>query len=376
MKKRILILSFYYAPDLCAGSFRATALIESLQPIAETLNIQVDIITTQPNRYANFQIDAPTIETQKCVTIHRIKIPTHQSGFVDQAKAFRHYFFKALYITKNNNYDLIYATSSRLFTAFLGARIAVKKRKPLFLDMRDIFTDTMDSLLGFPMKALFPLFYCIERYTIKKATAINLVSPGFLSYYKINKNCQVSTVSNGVDQCFYNIDYTNIKKSEVKRVVYAGNFGKGQALEKILPALAKASLNECEFFIIGSGRQSQLLKSVCDHLKNVHIIPPVERQKLIQHYRDADILFLHFDNLPAFQKVLPSKIFEYAITGKPVLAGVSGYAADFLKSQVSGSWVFPPCHIEQGVAQLKAILNSDFKKENRIEFYEKFNREK
>ena len=46
MKKRILILSFYYAPDLCAGSFRATALIESLQPIAETLNIQVDIITT------------------------------------------------------------------------------------------------------------------------------------------------------------------------------------------------------------------------------------------------------------------------------------------------------------------------------------------
>ena len=28
---RILVLSFYYAPDLCAGSFRTTAFVEELK---------------------------------------------------------------------------------------------------------------------------------------------------------------------------------------------------------------------------------------------------------------------------------------------------------------------------------------------------------
>src|SRR3990167_10912637 len=140
MSKQILILSFYFPPDLCAGSFRAQALIESLEPLAQAENIQIDIITTLPNRYANFHVDAKAHETRGCVTIHRIKIPAHHSGFIDQAKAFAHYFFKSLKMTRHKKYDVVYATSSRLFTAFLGARVATKKQTLLFLDIRDIFT--------------------------------------------------------------------------------------------------------------------------------------------------------------------------------------------------------------------------------------------
>ena len=60
-------------------------------------------------------------------------------------------------------------------------------------------------------------------------------------------------------------------------------------------------------------------------------------------YRQADVLFLHLNAYKAFHKVLPSKIFEYAATGKPILAGVGGHAADFLKEHVPGVEVFPPC---------------------------------
>ena len=139
MTKKILILSFYFPPDLCAGSFRAKALIESLEPMAQAENLQIDIITTLPNRYANFQASAHETETKGCATIYRVKIPAHQSGFIDQAKAFTYYFFKALKITRNKKYDVVYATSSRLFTAFLGARIATKKKIPLFFRSRRFF---------------------------------------------------------------------------------------------------------------------------------------------------------------------------------------------------------------------------------------------
>lgn len=376
MRKRILILSFYYEPDLCAGSFRATALIESLQPIAKTLNIQIDVITTQPNRYANFQIDAPAIETQGCVTIYRIAIPTHQSGFIDQAKAFSYYFFQTIKLTRKDKYDLIYATSSRLFTAFLGARIASREKKPLFLDMRDIFTDTMDSLLKFPLNLLLPFFSFIERYTIKRAAALNVVSNGFLTYFKVQKCCDVFTYSHGIDHCFYGVDYNHLDVNRVKkRVLYAGNFGQGQGIEKIIPALAEAFKNQCEFIMIGSGGQLNALQNACTGLDNVRILSPINRLALIQYYKEADVLFLHLNDCPAFNKVLPSKIFEYAMTGKPILAGVSGCAADFLSQNVPGSWCFTPCHTEQGIAQLHRILKSELKNEDREVFYKKFNRE-
>jgi len=78
-------------------------------------------------------------------------------------------------------------------------------------------------------------------------------------------------------------------------------------------------------------------------LESVVVEPPVPRSALLEAYRAADVLFLHLNDLPAFEKVLPSKIFEYAATGKPIVAGVGGFAADFLGEHVPGVYPFRPC---------------------------------
>src|SRR3990167_10351337 len=374
--RSILILSFYYTPDLCAGSFRTAALIEALQPLAKQHNIHIDLYTTMPNRYAEFKITTQLFESQENLSIYRISLPSHKSGFMDQARAFSRYFFQTKKMVSRKKYDVVYATSSRLFTAFLGARIATKKKIPLFLDIRDIFTDTMQSILKFPLKLCLPFFNYIEFYTIKKAHALNLVSNGFLPYFKPNKECKVTTISHGVDLCFRDIQSDTQKKRAIKLVLYAGNIGQGQGIEKIIPALAHTFKKQCEFYIIGSGGQQKELEKSCRDLENVKIFSPVDRETLIQYYKDADILFLHLNNLSAFNKVLPSKIFEYAMTGKPILAGVSGYAADFLNFEVSNSYIFQPCNLKEAITQLNYILENNIKIENRDAFYEKFNREK
>ena len=61
----------------------------------------------------------------------------------------------------------------------------------------------------------------------------------------------------------------------------------------------------------------------------MQIIDPVSRSDLFDEYKNADVLFLHLNDYAAFRKVLPSKIFEYAATGKPILAGVAGYMQNF-----------------------------------------------
>jgi hypothetical protein len=82
---------------------------------------------------------------------------------------------------------------------------------------------------------------------------------------------------------------------------------------------------------------------------------PVSRDRLIDEYRRADVLLLHLGAHAAFEKVLPSKLFEYAALGKPVLAGVAGFAASFVREEISNSAVFPPCDVAGGVSAFESL---------------------
>lgn len=341
---RILVLSFYFKPDLCAGSFRTTALVEQLKQQA---GVEVDVVTTMPNRYASFDAGAKAEEIDGNVRIRRISLPSHESGMLDQIKSFKTFYQQAQKLVKSENYDLVFATSSRLFTAFLGARVAKSKKVPLYLDIRDIFVDTIKDVL--PPKVVLllkPVLSAIEKYTFSSAKHINLVSKGFAEYFKARySKANYSWFTNGIDGEFLGLP--DIKREinsqeKAKRLVYAGNIGEGQGLHTILPKLANLANENYHFSVIGDGGRKQQLIDRVSGISNMELLPPVNRTELIEEYLKADILFLHLNDYPAFEKVLPSKIFEYAATGKPILAGVSGYAAEFIKAEVPNAEVFYP----------------------------------
>lgn len=370
---KVLVLSFYYTPDLCAGSFRTTALIEQLK---KSPNIQIEVITTMPNRYASFETGALELEEFDNVVVRRIKLPSHKSGMIDQVKAFSRFYKQAIKLVNKQEYDLVYATSSRLFTAFLGARVAKKKKLPLYLDVRDIFVDTLKDILNPKVTFLLkPILSLVENYTFATANHINLVSKGFNSYFLDRyKNVNYSWFTNGIDNEFLQAEKNveiELSKSKALTVLYAGNIGEGQGLNTILPGLAKLAGSDYNFKIIGDGGRKTILVDACKGIANINFHPPVNRDQLVQEYFKADILFLHLNDYPAFKKVLPSKIFEYAAMGKPILAGVSGYSADFINEEVHNAEVFHPSNAQESVSSLKALKLGQT---NRDTFINKFNR--
>jgi len=374
---KILFLTFYFEPDLCAGSFRNTPLFKELLN-----NLREDdflhVITTQPNRYSSFKSKAATIETGKNYCIERITIPTHNSGFIDQTKAFYVYYVNVLKLTQKNNYDLVFASSSRLFTAFLGKIIAQKKKAKLYLDIRDIFVDTISDIINnkiiqVPLKFLLS---AVEKYTFSNANHINLVSEGFKEYFTKYFKPSYSFFTNGIDDEFVNINKVAHRKSENKDkliITYAGNIGSGQGLEKIIPNAAKLLGQKYIFRIIGDGgKKSVLVDKITEFsLFNVEVINPVSRNDLFKYYQESDFLFLHLNNLEAFKKVLPSKIFEYAAFNKPIIAGVSGYAQKFIQSNLDNFILFEPTNTDDFVAKLLAFK---VKECDRCFFVEKFSR--
>ncbi|BBN80431.1 glycosyltransferase WbuB [Pseudoalteromonas sp. A25] len=358
---KILFLSFYYQPDLCAGSFRASALVEQLRQQEE---VEIDVITTMPNRYASFNAGAKSEEVLDNVRVRRVELPSHKSGMLDQIKSFYAFYNQVNKAVKNEQYDLVFATSSRLFTAFLGARIAKRKKLPLYLDIRDIFVDTIKDVLN-PKLALLmkPILNMVESYTFSNAQSINLVSKGFEEYFYLRyKKPKYTFFTNGIDKEFLSFEKQNVSSEStygIKTVLYAGNIGEGQGLNTIIPELAKICKQRYHFKIIGDGGRKDLLLSSCESIDNISFHPPVNREQLLKEYTRADILFLHLNDYPAFEKVLPSKVFEYAATGKPVLAGVSGYAAEFIKEEVSNAAVFYPGDAKAGHSALSS-LNSEY----------------
>lgn len=376
--KRIVYLTFYYKPDLCAGSFRNSPLALELSRQARHKNTIIDLYTTSPNRYSTFKADAPEYEEFDNLRIHRITIPFHKSGMIDQVISFSRFYWKVIKLNRSKKADLVFASSSRLFTAFLGYKIAKKSKATLFLDVRDIFVDTMSDVLkpSFFKPIIILFLKHIENKTYNYASHINLISEGFKEYFSKFKNKSFSFFTNGIDEEFLKTDnsFNQINNDNTKLIIYAGNIGEGQGLDNIIPQAAKKLGNNFTFLIYGDGGAKNKLQKEIDNLKveNVILKAPVSRSELKSIYNTADYLFLHLNDYSAFKKVLPSKIFELATYPRTIIAGVSGYSADFIKKEVSNSYVFNPCDI----SSLVGFLENDKTSSNfdRERFKVKFSR--
>ena len=268
---------------------------------------------------------------------------------ISQMRTFGVFAFSAFRLCRKLKPDFLIGTTSRLMTGVLTGLSARLMNRNYYIDLRDIFSETISDLLARKNKFLGAftksIFSFIERNVFNGAAGVNVVSNGFPEYFQTKgiNTANWSFFPNGVDQEFMDFPLANENSSQsVKTILYAGNIGSGQGLETIIPGTAKRLGDSYRFIIVGDGGTNALLRAAIkrEGVSNVELHPPVGREKLIEYYKNADILFLHLNDIPAFRRVLPSKIFEYAALGRPIVAGLDGYSAQFLKEYISYACLF------------------------------------
>jgi len=381
---KIVFFTFYYPPDLSAGSFRAIALAQAVSEGMKD-DDELHIITTHPNRYENHRVKADNVEIHGNIKVHRISVPSHKSGMLLQVRTFITYALASYKLSNSLNPDFFIGTTSRLMTGVLTGISARKLGRKYFIDLRDIFSETISDifsqkskLLGFVSKTTFSI---LERWLFNKAIGVNIVSSGFPEYFQ-TKGVDTSNWSffpNGVDKEFVNFpSIENANSKKIKTILYAGNIGAGQGLEMVLPASAKRMGSMYRFLVIGSGgANSKLINAIkSNNVSNIEILPPVQRETLFKHYKDADILFLHLNDIPAFRRVLPSKIFEYTALRRPIVAGLGGYSAKFIVDNVPYATIFNSGDVDGCVDAIKKAESLEIKDKNIDIFVEKYSREK
>ena len=374
---RILILTYYFTPDIEPGAFRMQALVDALSEKIGGRG-EVAVLSSNPNRHQLYSKETKQREKSGNVEIVRIPVRLHKGRFADQILSYQKYFFSCLKHASREKYDLVFASSSRLFTAYLGSRISKNQSIPFYMDIRDIFPDTMNEVLKnkFVKSLLIPVLTMIEGRTLKHVDHLNVVSGGFSDYYKCNYAGRITEYTNGVDEIFCSLSRgidARPDKGEQILITYAGNLGDGQSLHEVIPQAARQLGGKYKFRVIGDGGKREALEKACADLDNVEIVRPMDREKLQEAYEQTDYLFLHLNDYRAFEKVLPSKIFEYAATNKPIIAGVAGYAEKFLRENVDDVIHFRPKDVNKMVRELK---RHRICKVDRREFVSRYSRKK
>ncbi|HEX6750224.1 MAG TPA: glycosyltransferase family 4 protein [Longimicrobium sp.] len=128
-------------------------------------------------------------------------------------------------------------------------------------------------------------------------------------------------------------------------VIYAGNIGPLQGIDTVVRAavLAAPRCPELQVTIVGTGPLSDEVRSLADELgaTNVRFVPRREYWEMPQINALADVLLVHLRDFPFLASTIPSKTQVSLASGRPVLIGVRGDAAD-LVLQAGGGVAVPP----------------------------------
>jgi len=378
----IVFFSYFYEPDLSAGSFRSKSFIESLSKKLDSDDL-IYVITTHPNRYASFIINSEDNSMVSNIVIKRIKVNQHASSIIGQFFSFYTYFINSYLIFRKLDVDFIVCTTSRHMTGLMTAFFSLIHNKKYYVDLRDIFSETISNLYSRKSKligaVLKYIFQFLEKNVLSNAQCVNVISESFKDYYEeIGLDTSLWTFyPNGIDKDFKLKSNVKSDKRDFKTILYAGNLGEGQAIEDIVPKLAVILGNRYQFKIIGDGGRRKALekKIMKENIANILLLDPVSRSLLINEYEDSDILFLHLNDIPAFERVLPSKLFEYAVQYKPIIGGLAGYSRDFVSNEIPHMRVFDPLDFEECAALIRESDSINIDSDSIKKFYKKYNRE-
>lgn len=249
--------------------------------------------------------------------------------------------------------DVIVATSPQFFTAVAGGALGVIKRPPWVFEVRDLWPESIAAVGAMKRSFLLGLIEKLELALYRSAGGVVVVTESFKRNL-VSRGVppeKISVVTNGVNPADW--VWQGDREAERERlgvtgrfvIGYAGTLGMAHALDFIVESAAalEAAIPDAHVVIIGDGAERESLEREIKRLqpKNVSLLPPVSKEALKPTLASFDVALVNLRRSDTFKTVLPSKIFESAAMGKPILLGVDGEAREVVGRYGAGVYFTP-----------------------------------
>jgi colanic acid biosynthesis glycosyl transferase WcaI len=330
----ILILSLHYSPDLGPSAPLYTMLSEGLIKRGH----QVTVLTAVPHYPSGRVQDVYRTKfiqrsMENGVQVIRVRVPSiKRSNLAMRLLQFFCFQVGATWAGLNLQYDAVIVANPALSTWLPFFTLVVLKRKPAIFSVHDVYPDVGVTLGVFRNKFIISLVGALERYCLKHAFLVRILSesfgPGVLRQGVPAE--KIALIYDWVDtdlirpmsRCNSFTAKNNLQDQFV--VLYAGNLGFSQGLEIVLAAAAElASYPNVRFLFVGdgSGREALVKRAQQQSLANVQFLPFQSRECLPEVLASANV------SLVVLRKgigtgSLPSKTFSILASGRPVIASV------------------------------------------------------
>lgn len=374
--RKILFITDNFPPEVNAPATRTYE--HCVEWVKE--GVEVTVITCFPNfpkgevyeGYKNKLVERSEIDGIKVIRVW--SYITSNAGFLKRIIDFISFAFMAFWAGLFRKTDLIIATSPQFFTTWTGYALSVLKRKPWVFELRDIWPESIKAVGAISGdSAIYKILEKIELFLYRKASLVVSVTNSFkrnLVARGIDTN-KIKVVRNGSNlQRFKPIpkDVELEKGLNLvgKRVIgYIGTHGMAHKLDFILDCWKKVDDNYHLLFI-GDGAEKEKLvtKAEQDEIKGVTFLPSVLKDEVPKYLSIIDIALVPLKKSELFKTVIPSKIFENAAMGIPILLGVEGESKDLIESYEAGL-AFAPENESDFIKKLQIF----YQEESSIEKY-------
>lgn len=335
--KDILIITSYFPPEIGAASNRIFQLADGLQK----RHYKVSVLTPLPNYptgqiFEDYKGKFKHVSQEENITVNRLWIyASNSKNKLLRLLAMLSYSFSLIwFFIWHKIPKTVIVQSPPLLVAFTCVLCLRRKKRNLLLNVSDLWPIAGLELGAFKKNFSYRMLERIEQFNYKKASIVLGQSKEILTHvqsicpdkhlflYRNYPEFEIPEVKN-------NVPNNNLK------IVYAGLLGIAQGIYKLCNELDYTNI---EFHIYGSGAEQQLIE---DFIASNPELPlffhgRVSRDELHKVLMDYDVTII-----PLLNRIygsVPSKIFEYARLGLPMLYFGGGEGETIIKNHNLG-WV-------------------------------------
>jgi glycosyltransferase involved in cell wall biosynthesis len=371
--KNVLIITSYFPPETGAASNRIFHLAEGLKDH----NFNVSVLTPLPNYptgeiFKDYKGKFKHTTTQNGIVINRLWIyASNSKNKLLRLIAMLSYSFSLVWFFRWNKIPkTVIVQSPPLLVAFTCMLCLKSKKRHLILNVSDLWPIAGLELGAFKKNFSYKMLERIERFNYKRADLVLGQSEEILTH--------VRSIVSGKKTFLYR-NYPEFESPELKdsssheklTIVYAGLLGIAQGILKLCQEL---DYKHIEFHIYGSGAEQVNIETFISNHPELPITyhGQVSRRELHEVLIQYDITII-----PLLKRIygsVPSKIFEYAKLGLPMLYFGGGEGETIIKKHELG-WVAEAGNYEKLNTVISSIKNETLSKEKRQKIMEKGTKE-
>lgn len=338
---KILYIHQYFKTPEEGGAIRSYYLAKGLVDLGH----EVELITSHNEKIYQ-------LKWIEGIKVHYLPVYySNHLGFTSRVWAFVKFIVLACRVGRlSQDVKICYSSSTPLTVGIIALYLKFTKNLPYIFEVRDLWPEAPIQIGVIKNKLLIRIIEHLEKNIYYKAEEIIALSPGIKAHIKkIVPKKSVSLIPNMVDLELFDQDQiANSEASKIENekfvITYFGAVSRVNNLKSFNDiAIECKSNNNLKFQIIGDGSELSTLQKLKsdNNLKNLEILPFVNKPTLAKELVGSHASFISYLNLRVLETSSPNKFFDSLAAGKLILLNFKGWLYELCMEHNCGIYIAP-----------------------------------